>query len=132
ADVLGRMGTALALLLAAVSPMMVYYSRYFIMEMLLVLLVGITLLAFWRYSQGGSRFWLLLGGASLGFQHATKETFILNVGALFCGWLAVRVLFGGFTPRKGTGLSLAGMRPKDRPKRPWLWALVPAVLVSVV
>lgn len=131
ADVLGRMGTALALLLAAVSPMMVYYSRYFIMEMLLVLLVGVMLLAFWRYSQGGSRFWLLLGGASLGFQHATKETFILNFGAVFCGWVAVRLLFGGFSPRKGTGLSLAGVRAKDRPTRPWLWALGVAVLVSV-
>lgn len=131
-DALGRLGTALALVLAAVSPMMVYYSRYFIMEMLLAVLVALMLASFWRYSQGGTRLWLLLGGCALGFQHATKETFVLNAGAVVCGWVAARVWVGDFSPRKGGGMSLGAPRAvAGRPARPWLWVVVPALLVSV-
>ena len=131
ADALGRYGTAMAMLLTAVSPMMVYYSRYFIMEMQLVLLISLTLGCFWRYSQGGTRLWLVLGGCALGFQHATKETFVLNVGAAVAGWLVARALVGEFVPRKGNSMSLGPSRAKGRPTRPWLWVAVPAVLVSV-
>ncbi len=131
ADALGRFGTAMAMLMCAVSPMMVFYSRYFIMEMLLVLLVALMLGCFWRYSQNGTRLWLLLGGCALGFQHATKETFVLNVGAAVAGWAVARVLVGEFQPRKGNGLSLGPARLKGRPARPWLWVLVPALLISV-
>ena len=130
-DALGRYGTAIAMLLTAASPMMVYYSRYFIMEMLLVLLISITLGCFWRYSQGGTRLWLLLGGCALGFQHATKETFILNVGAAFVGWVVARSMIGEFEPRKGSGFSMGSSRKKGRPARPWLWVAVPALIVSV-
>lgn len=131
-DALGRLGTALALVLAAVSPMMVYYSRYFIMEMLLAVLVALMLASFWRYSQGGTRLWLLLGGCALGFQHATKETFVLNAGAVVCGWVAARVWVGDFSPRKGGGMSLGAPKAAaGRPARPWLWVVVPALLVSV-
>lgn len=131
ADALGRYGTVVAMLLTAVSPMMVYYSRYFIMEMLLVLLVSLTLGCFWRYSQGGSRLWLILGGCALGFQHATKETFVLNIGAALVGWVVARALVGEFTPRKGNSMSLGPSRTKNRPARPWLWVVLPAILVSV-
>jgi len=130
-DALGRTGTGLAMLLTAVSPMMVFYSRYFIMEMLLVLLVALSLACFWRYAQGGTRLWLLLGGCAAGFQHATKETFILNLGAALCGWVAARVLVGRFEPRKGTSFSIGPARKKGRPAQPWLWVVVPAIFISV-
>ena len=131
ADALGRAGTALAMTLAAVSPMMVFYSRYFIMEMLLAMLVALSLGSFWRFSQGGTRLWLVLGGCALGMQHATKETFILNAGAAFCGWVAARVLVGGFSPRQNGGLQLGPAKSSTRPASPWLWTAVPAVFVSV-
>lgn len=132
ADGLGRFGTALAMLLTAVSPMMVFYSRYFIMEMLLVLLVTLFLASLWRYAQGGSRLWLLVAGAALGFQHATKETFILNLGAAACGWIAAQVLVRDFTlTKKRTGMSLGPVRRQTRPARPWLWVAIPAVAVSI-
>lgn len=132
-DALGRYGTVTAMLLTAASPMMVFYSRYFIMEMLLVLLVALMLGSFWRYSQGGTRLWLLLGGCALGFQHAAKETFVLNAGAVVAGWVVARVLVGDFSPpRKGSGMSLgSASRKNGRPARPWLWVLAPAALVSV-
>lgn len=131
ADALGRYGTMMAMLLTAVSPMMVYYSRYFIMEMQLVLLVSLSLGSFWRYSQGGTRLWLLLGGCALGFQHATKETFVLNVGAAVIGWVVARSLVGDFEPRRNNSFKVGPSRSKGRPARPWLWVLVPAALVSV-
>lgn len=134
ADALGRYGTAIAMILTAVSPMMVYYSRYFIMEMQLVLLVSLMLGCFWRYSQGGTRVWLVIGGCALGFQHATKETFILNIGAAFVGWIVARSMIGEFQTRQGSSYGLgsaAGRNNKGRPARPLLWVVIPAVLVSV-
>jgi len=130
-DALGRLGTALALLMSAVSPMMVFYSRYFIMEMQLTLLVAFTLGCFWRFSQGGTRLWLVLGGMALGFAHATKETFIINVAAALAGWVVVRVLVGDFQPRKSSSLSLGVGARRDRSSGAWVWVLVPAILVSV-
>ena len=44
ADGLGRLGTVLAMLLMAVSPMNVFYSRYFIMEVIgICALLGLAL-----------------------------------------------------------------------------------------
>ena len=130
-DALGRLGTALALLMSAVSPMMVFYSRYFIMEMQLTLLVAFTLGCFWRFSQGGTRLWLVLGGMALGFAHATKETFIINVAAALAGWVVARMLVGDFQPRKSSSLSLGAGARRDRSSGAWVWVLVPAMLVSV-
>jgi uncharacterized protein (TIGR03663 family) len=127
-DALGRFGTVLAMLLSAVSPMMVYYSRYYIMEILLVLLVALSLASMWRYTQGGSRLWLAVAGLSFGLQHATKETFVINVGALFCGWIAAKVVAGGFEPRSN---SLSFGSGSTRPRRAFGWVLIPAILASV-
>lgn len=128
-DGLGRLGAALAMVLMAVSPMMVFYSRYFIMEVPLVFWVGVFLVSCWRFSQSQSVKWLLLAGAALGFQHATKETFILNLGAAACGWIAVKIVCGGFSARPTNRLSLS--RSKQGVSKPWLWVLVPAVVVSI-
>lgn len=131
ADVLGRLGTALALMMTAVSPMMVYYSRYFIMEMQLTLLMAVTLGCFWRYSQAGGRLWLVLGGMALGFAHATKETFIINVAAALAGWVLARIFVGEFAPRQSNSLSLMSRSKKREVSAPWAWVLLPALLVSV-
>lgn len=130
-DALGRYGTAIAMLLTAVSPMMVFYSRYFIMEMLLVLLISVTLGSFWRYSQGGTRVWLLVGGCALGFQHTTKETFVLNLVSALVGWGVARLMIGEFVPRKSSSFSIGPARRRGRPARPWLWVAIPAVLISI-
>ena len=49
ADGLGRSGTLWAAALTAISPAMVFYSRYFIHEMLLVCFTLLFLGAAWRY-----------------------------------------------------------------------------------
>lgn len=127
-DALTRVGAVCSLLILAVSPMQVFYSRYFIMEMLLVLATALSLAALWRHSQGGGRGWLVVAGVALGVQHATKETFILQVVAALVAWVVATQLFGGFAQKK-SGFSL-GLR-STAASRPWLWVLVPAVLVSV-
>src|ERR1041384_2867725 len=81
-DGLGPPAVAWAALFIAVSPAMVFYSRYFIHEMLLVFFSALTLGAFWRYCQTRSASWAVLSGAGLGLMFATKETFVLTVAAM--------------------------------------------------
>ena len=129
-DALGRMATAMTMLMMAVSPMMVFYSRYFIMEVPFVLLLALFIIACWRFAQGRSRLWLLLAGVALGCVHATKETFVINLAAMLCGWIAARVVTEGFVKRS-SGLRLDMGRNRGQIRLPWLWVALTAVVVSV-
>ncbi len=90
-DGLGRAATAWAAIFLAVSPAMVFYSRYFIHEMLLVFFSLLALAAGWRYSRSRKPGWAALVGVALGLMWATKETFVLSVVALFVALLATRI-----------------------------------------
>jgi len=74
ADGLGRPAALCAGVLAAVSPAMVFYSRYYIQEMLLVFFTFGAIASGWRYASTRKLRWALLAGAFLGLMHATKET----------------------------------------------------------
>jgi len=80
-DALGDVATAGAGLLTAVSPAMVFYSRYFIHEMLLVLFTLFAIVAGWRYWQSRKLVWAGLSGVGLGLMWATKETFVFAIVA---------------------------------------------------
>jgi uncharacterized protein (TIGR03663 family) len=80
--VLGPWGAALAALLAALSPAMVFYSRYYIHETPLVLASFGALLAAWSWLRRPSAAAGLLGGTCAGLMLATKETAALALGAL--------------------------------------------------
>jgi uncharacterized protein (TIGR03663 family) len=82
ADGLGRTATVWAGLLTAVSPAMVFYSRYFIHEMPLVFFTFLALAAGWRYSRNRKIGWALLAGAAIGLMQSTKETFVLALAAM--------------------------------------------------
>jgi len=90
-DGLGGAATAWAAVFLAVSPAMVFYSRYFIHEMLLVFFTLLTLAAGWRYARSRKFIWAALVGASIGLMFATKETFVLTLAALFIALLATRI-----------------------------------------
>ena len=79
ADGLGKAGTLWAALFTAISPAMVFYSRYYIHEMLLVFFTALTLAGAWRYVKAKTLGWALLAGAGLGLMFATKETFVFAV-----------------------------------------------------
>jgi uncharacterized protein (TIGR03663 family) len=98
ADGLGPRAALCAALLTAVSPAMVFYSRYYIHEMLLTFFTFLALAAGWRYTRSGSEplkpaagwgertrepklAWAVVTGAALGFMQATKETFLFAVVA---------------------------------------------------
>ncbi len=68
-------------LFTAISPAMVYYSRFYIQETLLVFFVVGLLIICWRYIRRPSYGWALAAGFFAGMMYATKETSII----LFCG-----------------------------------------------
>ena len=60
---------------------MVFYSRYYIHEILLVFFTFLALAAGWRYWRSRKLGWALLAGAGVGLMHATKETFVITLAA---------------------------------------------------
>lgn len=84
-DGLGARAAVCAGLLTAVSPAMVFYSRYYIQEMLLVFFTFAAIVTGWRYSRTKRLGWALLAGACLGLMHATKETSVIAYGAMLGG-----------------------------------------------
>lgn len=81
-EALGTTATVLAAVGIAVSPAMVFYSRYFIHEMLLVAFTLLLLGGAWRYGRTRHPGWAAVAGAGLGLMYATKETFVLTLGAM--------------------------------------------------
>lgn len=81
-DGLGWHAVAWAALFTSISPAMVFYSRYFIHEILLIFFTALAIGSGWRYAQSPSPWWALSTGAAVGFMFATKETFVLSLGAM--------------------------------------------------
>ncbi len=84
----------LSSLFVAISPAMVYYSRYYIQEMLLVSFSFGVIVCGWRYLQKKQAISAIGTGIFLGLCHATKETCILNFAALALALLALHWLKG--------------------------------------
>jgi uncharacterized protein (TIGR03663 family) len=98
-DALGRSATGWAALCTALSPVLTYFSRDYIHEMLLVAFTFLFIACGWRYSRRPGWRWALAAGVSLGGMQATKETFVLSLLAMLLGWAALRVVEG--TPTNG-------------------------------
>jgi uncharacterized protein (TIGR03663 family) len=120
---LGRAAALWGALFTAISHAMVYYSRYFIQEMILVfflfaaILAGYWLLRCRRVSAA------LLFGALLGMSHATKETWLLAFGAA--------LLAAGGTLLWWWGHRGGEPRPQRPPWKLLALSLVTALVVSV-
>jgi len=84
-DGLGRGAMVCAAVLTAVSPAMVFYSRYYIQEILLVFFTFAAMGAAWRYTRTKRLWWALLSGACVGLMYASKETFVVACIAMFAG-----------------------------------------------
>jgi len=101
-DGLGRRATLWAGAFTALSPAMVFYSRYYIHEMLLVFFAFLAGGAGWRYWRTRKLGWALLAGAGVGLMHATKETFVISLAvaliALTLNWVWNRWLEAGSPP----------------------------------
>ena len=86
---LGSGAAVIAAVLTAISPAMVFYSRYYIQEMLLVSFTFGVIVFAYRYTQSRKIAWAVLAGMCIGLMHATKETCIIAYGSMF---LAVLVM----------------------------------------
>jgi len=89
---LGSGATAFAAFLTAVSPAMVFYSRYYIQEMLLVCFTFGAIVSGYRYTRSKNIIWALAAGVFLGLMHATKETCIIAFGAMFLALVLMLLL----------------------------------------
>ena len=88
---LGTAGAAVAALLVAISPAMVFYSRYYIHETPLVFFSFGALLAACRYLRKPGAAPALLAGACAGLMHATKETAPLALGSMLLALALTRL-----------------------------------------
>jgi len=122
---LGRAETLWAAALTAISPAMVYYSRYYIHEMLLVFFTALSFFSGWRYVQKARPGWALASGIGLGLMFATKETFVFAVAAM--------VLSAGSAAAWGRWRDggAAGFRPQWR-RRHVVLALLAAAGIALV
>ncbi|MCJ7778496.1 MAG: TIGR03663 family protein [Sedimentisphaerales bacterium] len=84
---LGRPATIIAIVMTAISPAFVFYSRYYIHEMLLVCFTFGAIACGWRYTLSKNIAWALLTGIFLGLMHATKETCIIAFASMLLALL---------------------------------------------
>lgn len=105
-DKLGVVGLPVAALLLAVSPGLVFFSRYFIHEMMFGWCSLAVAVGAWKYAESKDFKWMALLAIAAGILLATKETAIITlvvlVIALICAslWDATRQLLQDhqFTP----------------------------------
>ncbi len=79
---MGKKAVIFSMLSLAVSPAMVFYSRYYIHEMLLVLFTAILLGCLWKIIQTGKWGWAAGAGISAALMYASKETALLAFAAV--------------------------------------------------
>ena len=91
-DGLGRSAMIIAAVMTAISPAFVFYSRYYIQEMLLVCFTFGVITCGWCYTQRKNTKWALLTGIFLGLCHATKETSIIVFGSILLALLLTLLL----------------------------------------
>lgn len=127
-DGLGSGAAIWAALLTAVSPAFVYYSRYYIQEILLVCFTFAALAFAWRWANSRKHGWLwaIAAGAAIGLMHGTKETCVIAWGAA-----GFAMLIAWLTTRKSQAPGTC-----DNRKRPIAWhtiaiAALAAILVSI-
>jgi predicted membrane-bound mannosyltransferase len=86
---IGRVGSIAAALLLAVSPTMVYYSRFAGPDVYLAFFTLATAMVIWRYLAEPHRVWLYLLAATLAFMLVTTEM-ALTMITIFATYLAYR------------------------------------------
>jgi uncharacterized protein (TIGR03663 family) len=108
---LDRRALGWAGLFIAISPAMVFYSRYFIHEMLLVFFTALAMGAGWRYTQTRSAVWAGITGGAIGLMFATKETFVITIAAMMLSLIGT-----SYWIRRGGAAPHPGPPPEEREK----------------
>jgi predicted membrane-bound mannosyltransferase/DNA-binding beta-propeller fold protein YncE len=87
---LGRVGALAAAAFVAVSPTLLYFSRFDREDIYTAFWTLALVIAIWRYLAERRTLWLYLGAAFMAFSFATKETTYMSV-AIFLTFLEVLV-----------------------------------------
>ncbi len=97
-DGLGSTAAVCAAALTAISPFMVYFSRYYIQEILLIFFTLGMILSGWRYYKSPRAFWIIMIGFFAAMMFATKETCVIPWFAMGVALIVVarRNLLGMF------------------------------------
>ncbi|MCA9731317.1 TIGR03663 family protein [candidate division KSB1 bacterium] len=85
---LSRTTLVFSVLFLSLSPAFVFYSRYYIQEMLLIFFSLLTILAAFKFFHTQKVRWAAAGGMSLGLMNATKETWIISAAAMVISFVA--------------------------------------------
>ena len=125
ADGLGGPAVIVAAVLTAVSPAFVFYSRYYIHEMLLVCFTFGAITSGYRYTQSKKITWALLTGMFLGLMHATKETCIIAFGSMLLALLLTLLI------RRREGVSALSIKKKVNPRHV-IATVATAVIISTL
>ena len=102
ADGLGRQSALWAATLIALSPAFVFYSRYYIQEMLLAFFTLGALACGWRYARSHRIGWLLGAAVCAGLMIASKETAVLTFVTI-----ALSIWLTTLWTRRADGLTIA-------------------------
>jgi uncharacterized protein (TIGR03663 family) len=78
----------------AVSPVMVYFSRFYIQETLLLFFLVGFIAALWRYKRRPSWAWAVAAGLFAGMMYATKETSVIAFGSIAAAFLLASLFRG--------------------------------------
>jgi len=87
----GRTSVAVSAFLAALSPALTYYSRFYIQETLFVFFTLAFLIALGRYALHPRAAWALCAGAVAGLAYCTKETSVIVLTAAVAAGILARV-----------------------------------------
>ncbi|MCD6394788.1 MAG: TIGR03663 family protein, partial [Planctomycetes bacterium] len=109
ADGMGRPAAIMAAILTAVSHAMIFYSRYYIQETLLVCFTFGVIVCGWRYARSRRPGWAVGAGICVGFMHATKETFVIAMAAMAAALLLTLIL-----RKRGAGVPAEIVRKVNR------------------
>src|SRR5437870_3620963 len=91
-DYLGKVGAWLACFLLAVSPSMVYFSRFAREDIYMACFTLLLVVAVARYIRSRKMRWLVIAALAFSFSYATKEATFLTV-AIFGSFLAALIVW---------------------------------------
>ena len=111
--------------LLAVSPPLVYYSRYYIHETLLILFNLGFIVFIYRYLRSGRAAWIIGAGVFGGLMFATKSTWVILVAAQIAAFLIT-----GYVYRKN-GMAISFRAVAARPAHIAIF-LVSSGIVTIV
>jgi len=102
-------GAVISAVLAAVSPALFFYSRYYIQETLLLCFTFGVIISSYRYARTKALPWAVVAGVFVGLMHATKETCVIALGSMALAWGLV-LLVGTYRGRRPRAV-LQDVRP---------------------